>query len=147
MDAPYFAYGSNMNLDQMAGRGPGATLLGLARWPGWRLLINSRGYVTACEEAGAEILGCLWEVTDAHWVALDRYEGVSSGFYGHVDCLLESIPAEGSVSAVAYLATDSSPGAPSALYLDAVTHGADQIGLPDEYVASIEAWRNGPPTS
>ena len=36
MDLPYFAYGSNMNLEQMALRCPGARMVGLVRKPGWR---------------------------------------------------------------------------------------------------------------
>lgn len=145
MKKPYFAYGSNMNLEQMAERCPGARLLGLARWPGWRFLINSRGYATAREESGVEILGCLWEWTEAHGQTLDRYEGVAEGYYARMDCRVEAWPEGEPEDAVAYLATDEVPGVPTARYHQVVVDGARGIGLPEEYLAELEAWRSGPP--
>ena len=54
-------------------------------------LINQRGYVTSVDDPDAETLGCLWELTEEHWAALDRYEGVAGGFYRRVDCEVLSI--------------------------------------------------------
>ena len=50
MALPYFAYGSNMNLEQMAVRCPGARMVDLVRKTGWRYLINQRGYVTSIDD-------------------------------------------------------------------------------------------------
>ena len=113
MDLPYFAYGSNMNLEQMAVRCPGCLMLGLVRKPGWRYLINQRGYVTAQEDPDAETLGCLWELTEQHWAALDRYEGVAGGFYRRVDCEVVPLDSGEPVSAIAYRAANETPGTPS----------------------------------
>ncbi len=145
MDVPYFAYGSNMNLEQMAKRCPGARMLGLARKPGWSFIINQRGYVTALDDPSAETLGCLWELTAEHWTELDRYEGVAADFYHRVDCEVLVPGSEEPVQAVAYRATDETPGVPTSAYADVVIDGARQIGLPDDYLATLETWRNGPP--
>jgi gamma-glutamylcyclotransferase (GGCT)/AIG2-like uncharacterized protein YtfP len=147
MDLPYFAYGSNMNLEQMALRCPGARMVGLVRKPGWRYLINQRGYVTALEDPDAETLGCLWELTEEHWAALDRYEGVAGGFYRRVDCEVLSIDSEEPVQSIAYRAANEIPGTPTATYADVVIAGARQIGLPEDYLDFLESWRNGPPAT
>jgi gamma-glutamylcyclotransferase (GGCT)/AIG2-like uncharacterized protein YtfP len=147
MDLPYFAYGSNMNLEQMALRCPGARMVGLVRKTGWRYLINQRGYVTSIDDPDAETLGCLWELSEEHWAALDRYEGVSGGFYRRVDCEVLSIDSEELVQSVAYRAANETPGTPSATYANVVIDGAHQIGLPESYLDFLESWRNGPPAT
>ncbi len=144
MSIPYFAYGSNMHLEQMAKRCPGARLLHLVAKRGWRFVINDRGYVTAVDDSSAQTLGCLWELSEEHWEALDRYEGVSSGFYYRVNCQVVRLDSGDSLDAVAYRASSETPGTPTIEYADTVFDGARQIGLPEEYVAAIEAWRNGP---
>ena len=70
----YFAYGSNMNLQQMARRCPGAVNLGPACLPGWRLA--ERMFADIERDDAAETWGVLWDITPAHLLALDRYEGV-----------------------------------------------------------------------
>lgn len=122
-------------------------MLGLVSKRGWRFIINQRGLVTALDEPSGETLGCLWELTDEHWAELDRYEGVSAGFYHRVDCEVVCLDSGNSLSAVAYRAADETPGVPAAAYVDEVIEGARQIGLPQEYIASIEVWRDGPPSS
>ncbi len=144
MDVPYFAYGSNMNLGQMADRCPGARMVGLARKPGWRFIINGRGYVTAVDDPSAETLGCLWELTEHHWEILDRYEGVAGDYYRRVDCDLMGHDSEEQICSIAYRATDETTGVPSITYADTVIEGARQIGLPETYLAFLESWRNGP---
>ena len=122
-------------------------MLGLVSKRGWRFIINQRGYVTALDDPADEVLGCLWDLSEEHWAELDRYEGVSAGFYHRVNCEVVRLDSGDSVGAVAYRAANDSPGIPTASYLDVVIGGARQIGLPPEYVDSIEAWRNGEPSS
>ena len=121
-------------------------MLGLVAKPGWRFMINQRGYVTATDDPSSETLGCIWELTDKHWAELDRYEGVSAGFYRRVDCEVVRLDTEESLGAVAYRATNESPGVPTVGYADVVFDGARQIGLPADYIAAIEAWRDGSPS-
>lgn len=81
MDDPYFAYGSNMNLAQMASRCPGAKLGEQVYLPDWRYFINGNGYAGIEEFSGGLVRGCLWSLLPQHWEALDQYEGVAGGYY------------------------------------------------------------------
>lgn len=49
----YFAYGSNLSTRQMLDRCPQSTCIGLARLPGWKWIINSRGYANIVPEDGS----------------------------------------------------------------------------------------------
>ena len=60
----YFAYGSNMNQEQMADRCPGSEIGPLIRLAGWRYFINGRGYAGVEESPADQVLGCLWSLDD-----------------------------------------------------------------------------------
>lgn len=59
----YFAYGSNLNFDQMAYRCPEATVVGTAKLDGYELAFR-RGYLTILPKEGASVEGLIWSVTD-----------------------------------------------------------------------------------
>ena len=69
----YFAYGSNLNLEQMMGRCPTARMLGPLTLPDWRL--EFRGVADIVPYPGAEVAGALYRVWEQDELALDRYEG------------------------------------------------------------------------
>lgn len=74
----YIAYGSNLNLAQMADRCPTARVLGASRMEGWRLLFRGarEGAVATVEPFnGSSVPVLVWEITPADEAALDRYEG------------------------------------------------------------------------
>ena len=75
----YFAYGSNLNVGQMAKRCPAAKPLGQMLLPDWKLVF--RGVADCVREPGAKCYGGLWRITDECQRALDVYEGVQSGLY------------------------------------------------------------------
>ena len=50
----YFAYGSNLNFEQMAYRCPEATAVGTARLDGYELAFR-RGYLTILPKEGATV--------------------------------------------------------------------------------------------
>jgi hypothetical protein len=75
----YFAYGSNLNIEQMKRRCPGATPLGRFSLTDARLVF--RGVADCIYEAGAICEGGLWEITPQCEHALDIYEGISGGLY------------------------------------------------------------------
>ena len=58
----YFAYGSNMNLDQMAYRCPAASVVENVRLEGYRLTFCGRGkgsgVATILPEEGSQVEGC-----------------------------------------------------------------------------------------
>ena len=59
----YFAYGSNLNFEQMAYRCPEATVVGIAKLDGYELAFR-RGYLTILPKEGASVEGLIWSVTD-----------------------------------------------------------------------------------
>ena len=76
--AYYIAYGSNMNLEQMAFRCPTARLVGTAEIKDYRLLF--RGFpnsavatIEPCKGMSVPVL--VWTIEPADEIALDRYEG------------------------------------------------------------------------
>ncbi len=148
---PYFAYGSNMASSQMAERCPGAVCLGAARLPGYRLAFdawsNRRGGLVAdvLPDPGSEAWGVLWEVTDEHAVALDRYEGVARGQYRRATVRVEAV-AGGEVEAFAYVICDPGEDGPTTeAYRDILLEGAREHGLPAEWVQAIERVPTLPP--
>ena len=76
MEKPlYFAYGSNINLDQMQYRCPDATVYGQAVLDNYDLRFRGSGVATVEPKEGACVYGLLWELTDKCETSLDRYEG------------------------------------------------------------------------
>ena len=141
----YFAYGSNMNQEQMAKRCPGSELGPHARLPGWRYFINGRGYAGVEEFPTDDALGCLWSLDDEHVAALDRYEGVKGNYYSKETLEVEELESGSKVSALVYLSVNREYGIPTAHYQGIVVSGAREIGLPADYLAMLESWEDGCP--
>ena len=73
----YFAYGSNMNLNQMAFRCPDAEVIESVQVEGYRLAFRGGGVATILPEEGSRVEGVLWRVSADDERSLDRYEGLS----------------------------------------------------------------------
>lgn len=141
----YFAYGSNMDPRQMAGRCPGAIALGVARLDGHRLAFrwDSPGWgggVADVEEAsGEEVWGVLWELSAAHEATLDRYEGVDADVYRKRAVLVEQD--ERVVRAFLYVMLPGrAPKPPSGRYVRALVRGAGAHGLPERYIRTLRSF-------
>ena len=76
MRHPYFAYGSNLCVQQMARRCPDAADPRPATLADHDWLINERGVATVEPFAGSEVHGVLWWLTDHDLATLDSAEGV-----------------------------------------------------------------------
>ena len=64
MEKPlYFAYGSNINLDQMRYRCPDATVYGQAVLDNYDLRFRGSGVATVEPKEGACVYGLLWELS------------------------------------------------------------------------------------
>lgn len=76
----YGAYGSNMNLEQMAHRCPKAKVIGKGILDGYKLTFRGKfkgvANVEPCESDSVPIV--IWEITDECENALDVYEGYPS---------------------------------------------------------------------
>ena len=87
----YLAYGSNLNLGQMAHRCPDSKVAGKAELPGYRLLFRGRpgnAHATIEESEGHTVPALLWKVSVRDEACLDRYEGYPY-YYGKVQIPVE----------------------------------------------------------
>jgi len=134
----YFAYGSNMDVQQMAVRCPDAVVVGTACLPGHRFLINTHGVATVVPAQGEAVHGVLWEVSKADEASLDRYEGVKSRLYRKE---IVKVRQEGGnlKAALIYLAINSQHGIPRTGYMERVVVAARHSRLPKHYVAVLDS--------
>lgn len=100
----YFAYGSNLNLDQMWRRCPEAILLGKGFLNGYRL--EYRGVLDIERRSSARVPGAVFLITERCERALDIYEGFPS-YYGKIEkCKINMVDShgdeDGSLFAFAY---------------------------------------------
>ena len=80
----YLAYGSNLNVRQMMHRCPGAKPVGKMVLEGYELLFKGSktgSYLTIEKKRGGKVPVGIWQVTEQHEKALDRYEGFPVFYY------------------------------------------------------------------
>ena len=94
------------------------------------------------EAPGAEVWGAVWRIPLAERDALDRQEGLhlDPPHYRRIEVTVTT-PDGAALDCLAYqVATREAPHiAPSAAYLGTMLRGAEEVGLPAEYVAAMEA--------
>ncbi|ENH61945.1 hypothetical protein FOC1_g10014898 [Fusarium oxysporum f. sp. cubense race 1] len=77
----YFAYGSNLHLQQMKRRCPGSKFIGSGKLADHRWQINERGYANVIESQGHWVEGLVYEINPRDEARLDINEGVSKDAY------------------------------------------------------------------
>ncbi|MHC1711374.1 MAG: gamma-glutamylcyclotransferase family protein [Solidesulfovibrio sp.] len=138
----YFAYGSNMNKEQILARCTTPVTIAVARLPDHR--IGFYGYSKTWDGAvetlvpapGRELWGVLYEL---HFLDLDRLDGWQdvrldgSGAYFHYP--VRVIDTEGTTHTALLYKKDilGAPQPPSREYLDYIIQGAGERGLPSDY--------------
>jgi gamma-glutamylcyclotransferase len=144
----YFAYGSNLSFAQMAQRCPGARPVGRALLKGWRYLIYARGYANIVSDAAGEVRGGVWEVTEEHLRALDKYEGsvkdIKKCVYHREEVEVE-LDGETRMKCVAYVDSNECgdvPGVPEKSYQARILEGAHDFALPPAYIEFLESFGN-----
>jgi hypothetical protein len=150
----YFAYGSNLDPDQMQSRCPGHQPVGLAALRDHRLSFPRHsdtwdgGVASPALSHGHDLWGYLYEITDQDRGALDRYEGwigpADPGNAYEPETITVDLvrPDDGSVPrrvrALTYLARATEPKPPSRKYVDVILKGARARALPEEYQAELK---------
>ena len=131
----YFAYGSNMNLDQMEFRCPQALPVGNVRLEGYRLTFCGRenGVATIVPEKGSHVDGVLWKITRQCEKSLDRYEGYPH-LYGKQEITVtdQNGTEKKTMVYVMNAPYKDHPAPPSDFYLAGILEGCRQNGIPDE---------------
>jgi cation transport regulator ChaC len=144
-DTWYFAYGSNLSVDQKEFRTGRIRRAVRCRLPGYRFAFNKRAahggvYANIVADATQEVWGVIYLCNRAAMDEMDRREGVAGGHYERR--VVQVIDDAGeNVEAVTYLAGASfvcEDGKPSAEYLQKIVTGGRHHGLPEEYVRGIE---------
>ena len=59
----YFAYGSNLDLEQMAQRCPDAEIVGPVRLENYELRFRGSGFATVAPKKGSTVHGLVWKIT------------------------------------------------------------------------------------
>lgn len=136
----YFAYGSNMSLEQMKQRCPGAQCLGTAVLLGFQYRINQHGVATLVPNAGASVHGAMWLLDPVHQVSLDIYEGVPV-FYRRFFVSMQH--GHEALHTLVYLANDSLVGVARSNYQEKIVQAARQLNMPFSYVQQLEGWLPG----
>lgn len=126
----YIAYGSNLNLPQMAHRCPTAKVVGKSEIKDYELLFRGgrRGGVATVEpKEGSSVPVLLWDIKPRDEVALDRYEGYPS-LYQKKNLNLELNGR--SVEAMVYVMTPGhAAGSPSDYYYNVIAEGYQTAGF------------------
>ena len=126
----YFAYGMNTNLDQMAGRCPGAASLGPAWLDNYEFVFRTHADIV--KSPGSICYGVLWNIDPAHLKSLDALEGYP---YYYTRFRVRVNLGDHSVYALTYQMTDQSYlQEPGAGYLEVVTEGYRQNGVPTDQI-------------
>jgi hypothetical protein len=147
----YFAYGSNMNWQQMQERCPSACFAGVALLADHKLAFTRKsvkrgcGVADAVREDGRKIWGVVYEIDDLDVGKLDLSEGYrpnrEKNSYWRRECLVlldgdEQRP----LTASSYFGDPQpAPPLPNREYKRLIISGARHWHLPEEYVRDLEA--------
>ena len=117
----YFAYGANINSDDMAWRCPQARPVGAFELRNWQLELYC--HATIEPQSHSSVHGVMWELTDRCEQSLDVFEGFPSYY------TKRTVYQDG-LWFFFYEMTDPKSGTPSQGYISGIAQGYDQWQLP-----------------
>lgn len=130
----YFAYGSNMNTNQMAFRCPDAEVVEAVRLNGYRLTFRTNGsgngVATILPEPGSHVDGVLWQISRRDEQHLDHYEGFPHLYGKEPVTIMDQLGNRREV--MAYTMNQpyrDVPAMPSVSYLEGILRGCRQNGI------------------
>ena len=124
----YVAYGSNLNLEQMARRCPTAKVVGIGVLKDYQLTF--RRVATIEKQKGAITPVGVWEISPTDERALDIYEG-----YPHL-YRKETVSVElkdKTVKAMVYIMNEGKPQLPVEYYYNVILEGYQDVGIDPKY--------------
>ncbi len=125
----YIAYGSNINLEQMAYRCPHSKVVGTSEIKDFEL--EFRGVATIVPKENMKVPVLIWELDERDLPILNKYEG-----YPHL-YRQEKMPFElngKSCEGMAYLMNRGTIFPPSPQYYDTILQGYRENGLDESYL-------------
>jgi len=129
---PYFAYGSNLWLEQMRTRCPGFRVVGPGMLIGYRWIITARGYASVIRSVSDVVFGTVYALSEEDEARLDACEGVSSGCYRKELLVVET--AKGKLRCLVYVDPVRQEGPPHEEYVIRIRNGIRDAALPTQYV-------------
>lgn len=121
----YIAYGSNLHLEQMKYRCPGATIYAKGVIENYRLVFRGSktgSYATIIRAQGSCVPVVVWKISDRNEQSLDRYEGYPTFYYKKR--VRVKLTSGARITGMAYIMFDEAKvGAPSMRYLTTVSEG------------------------
>ena len=137
----YIAYGSNLNIDQMSYRCPGARVVGTSKIPDFELLFKgskSGAYLTIEPKKGGKVPVAVWEVTADDELSLDRYEGYPNFYYKtevEIPVICISDRRVRKLKAFIYIMHEEREiGVPSQRYVDICLDGYEAFGFDENFI-------------
>lgn len=131
----YIAYGSNLNVRQMAYRCPDARVIGTTWLEDMQLLFKGSktgSYLTIEHKKGCSVPVAVWAVSDRDERMLDRYEGYPRFYYKRNVLLSRN---DEILDAFVYIMhEDRKLGIPSDLYVDTCLEGYETFGFDRKYL-------------
>ena len=120
----YIAYGSNLNLAQMAARCPSARIYAKGVLNNWELVYRgskTNSHATIIKKSGSAVPVLVWEIQPRDEYRLDIYEGYPH-YYFKKNLMVEIDGRQ--MKAMAYIMMEwQLPGRPSATYIDTIRQG------------------------
>jgi hypothetical protein len=126
----YFAYGSNLNVEQFFRRCPAAKRFGRFSMPDWKLIFD--GVADIAPSPGDAVEGAIYEITPRCEQALDRYEGFPH-LYGKGTFTVTITGRNGKSEVrpvMVYTMETDTIRPPSAAYLATIRRGFDDWSIP-----------------
>lgn len=128
----YVAYGSNLNISQMARRCPTAKIYGVGVLNNWELLFrgNARGcgVATIQRKVGSVVPVGLWEIEPRDEKNLDTYEGYPF-LYGKQNVYVTMQDGSRKKAMVYIMTPGHNPIGPSSVYEDTIRIGYEDFDL------------------
>ncbi len=120
----YIAYGSNLNLEQMAIRCPTAKVAGATVLRNWRLVFN--GVASIERSKGDKVPVLIWDIQPKDEAALDVYEGWPRLY--RKETIRVTLNGK-QVRAMVYVMNHTHPNPPSASYYNTILEGYLSAGF------------------
>ncbi|MCM1530573.1 MAG: gamma-glutamylcyclotransferase [Alistipes sp.] len=125
----YIAYGSNINLEQMAFRCPHSRVVGTSEINNFEL--EFRGVATIVPKGNMKVPVLIWELDERDLPILNRYEGFPR-LYRQEKMSFELYGKE--VEGMAYLMNRGEISPPSPQYYNTILQGYRENGLDESYL-------------
>ncbi|XP_049606836.1 gamma-glutamylcyclotransferase [Syngnathus scovelli] len=144
----YFAFGSNMLKERLCLENPSATFLDIGRLKDYRLDFGlwaesvasswHGGVATIRQSPGSEVWGVIWTIRRDQLDNLDYQEGIHEGLYSPLEVTVESSN-HGEMLCRTYQMNNFHAFPTSPQYKHVVCWGAEQNGLPGDYIGGLQA--------